>query len=330
MKRVCYFDLLNVFACISVVALHCNSYVHSFHHNAAWLQALAVEVVLFTAVPIFFMLSGATLLEFRKRYSIQEFYKKRFSKTLLPYLFFSILFCVLAFFKGASFSIHDVVSVLLTGQAPYSNYWFFIPLFLYYLFTPALEKIASNSSAKGILKLVFSLFIFRSIVPVFNRAFDFSITQATPIFGYAFFAFLGYVLSKLELEKNKLVMVLLAITTLVSWGVRYAFVQGLMARDPFWFDYFAFYSVIPATFLFLAAKRLNGFICKRETLCNRLKTLSSLSFGVYLLHGFVLALLPFGHGTLTYRIACIPVVYGICCLTVFVVKRVKVLKWLVP
>ena len=36
MKRILYFDILNVFACLSVIALHCNGYTHTFAHDAAW------------------------------------------------------------------------------------------------------------------------------------------------------------------------------------------------------------------------------------------------------------------------------------------------------
>ena len=91
MKRIPYFDILNVFACLSVIALHCNGYTHTFAHDAAWKQAIFFETIFYSAVPIFFMLSGATLLGYKKRYNTKDFYKKRFIKTFIPYILFGIM-----------------------------------------------------------------------------------------------------------------------------------------------------------------------------------------------------------------------------------------------
>ena len=68
-KRVLYFDILNIFACFSVICLHHNSIVHSFMGDTAWKQALIVEVLFYWAVPVFLMLSGANLMNYRERYT---------------------------------------------------------------------------------------------------------------------------------------------------------------------------------------------------------------------------------------------------------------------
>ena len=87
MKRIVYFDILNVIACFCVVCMHCNGWIHKFIKDDLWGARVLVEVVCYFAVPVFFMLSGATLLNYRQRYSTTEFYKKRFIRTVIPYLF---------------------------------------------------------------------------------------------------------------------------------------------------------------------------------------------------------------------------------------------------
>ena len=77
-KHILYYDLLNICACLCVIFLHCNGIAHFYSNTLAWKQALLVEVGAYWAVPIFFMLSGATLMNYRKRYSTKEFFKKRF------------------------------------------------------------------------------------------------------------------------------------------------------------------------------------------------------------------------------------------------------------
>lgn len=80
-KKIVYFDFLNITACLCVLGMHCNGIVHNFDGSVAWKQSMAVETLGYWAVPVFFMLSGATLMNYRKRYSTKEFFKKRFIKT---------------------------------------------------------------------------------------------------------------------------------------------------------------------------------------------------------------------------------------------------------
>ena len=208
MQRVHYFDFLNILACISVVALHCNGYTHTFAHDAPWKQAIFFETVFYSAVPIFFMLSGATLFNYRSRYTTAQFYKKRYTKTLIPYLVFGIGLYTLHFLKqsvssGAAFDVNHFLSAMLTGQIPFANFWFFIPLFMVYLFIPFLERIVNQSSTKELFLLVSIVFFFSAIVPIANHLGHWNITQATSIGGYCIYAILGYALTKTEVEKKQ-------------------------------------------------------------------------------------------------------------------------------
>lgn len=89
--RVVYFDVLNVLACFGVVAMHVNGLTHSFRYSLRWVQALSVDCLFYWAVPVFFMLSGATLLGYRSRYSTRDFLKKRFLRTFVPFLSWSLI-----------------------------------------------------------------------------------------------------------------------------------------------------------------------------------------------------------------------------------------------
>ena len=79
-ERIIYYDLLNVVATLCVIAMHCNGIVHTYSNTLDWKQSLIIEVIAYWAVPVFFMLSGATLLEYRKRYTTTMFFKKEFKK----------------------------------------------------------------------------------------------------------------------------------------------------------------------------------------------------------------------------------------------------------
>ena len=78
-QRILYLDVLNIFACFAVLMLHHNGIVHNYNVNSlAWKQALIFEVLFYWAVPIFFMLTGATLVSYREQYSTKVFFTKRF------------------------------------------------------------------------------------------------------------------------------------------------------------------------------------------------------------------------------------------------------------
>ena len=89
-KRILYFDVLNILACICVIWLHCNSVLYSYDPGAGlWRLSLFVQVICHFAVPAFFMISGANLMNYREKYSTAEFIKRRFLRTLIPLLIWS-------------------------------------------------------------------------------------------------------------------------------------------------------------------------------------------------------------------------------------------------
>ena len=335
MHRTAYFDLLNVLACISVITLHCNSYTHSFAHNTAWMQSVFFETFFYPAVPIFFMLSGATLLNYRTRYTTKIFLQKRFKKTLLPYIFFTTFFFLLSYIKASlsepsTFDIHGLFSSLFTGHVRYAHYWFFIPLFIFYLFAPFLEKIASHSQTTELIELSIIVFFFQMVVPLINLFGNFEITQSTAIYGFSIFALWGFALHNSNLEKNKILLILLGILALFSYIIRYWAIVNSSEHTQILFNYFGFYSIIPTTFLFLLAKSANSYLANHPFFCNKLVQLSSCSFGIYLLHGFIIACLPFDDASLFRRTVCVPIVY-ICSMTcTIILKRIKFLSWMVP
>ena len=79
-NRVIYFDILNIIAIIAVIAMHCNSIVHGKPNSTAWTTSLVIECICYFAVPLFCMLSGATLMNYREKYDTKTFFKKDYLK----------------------------------------------------------------------------------------------------------------------------------------------------------------------------------------------------------------------------------------------------------
>lgn len=254
--RIAYLDLLNVFSCFSVVALHCNANVFEAKTDGEgwWLHVL-IEVLFFNAVPVFYMLSGATLLDYQKRYDTKTFFLKRLHKAFIPFLFFSFVFYLVNYIFVSKDSLSTIVHNLLLGTIPLASFWFFIPLFLIYLFMPFLSMIAQKASAKQILALCGLMFLFESILfPLFSYV---DVKMTLPIGGYVLYFFLGYLILHTDSFDSIKRIRILWVTSILLLACRYFFIYTQILPT---FNYLAIYAVIPSIAIFATAKKFENRI----------------------------------------------------------------------
>lgn len=84
-RSIPYITVLNVVACFSVLVLHTSSF-WSHPSGNYWLIANIKEATCYFAVPVFFMITGVTLIDYTLRESTKTFFIKRFYKTVIPFL----------------------------------------------------------------------------------------------------------------------------------------------------------------------------------------------------------------------------------------------------
>src|SRR6266404_1347487 len=131
-------DTMRVIAILAVVMIHTSTRVLETNHydlNNYGRDLLLNQISRF-AVPLFFIISGFALeLNFDFHSSYLSFFKKRTTKILIPYIFWS------AFYYLFIYTNHDFsfIKTLSDGSASYQLY--FIPaLLLFYLLFPLLHK----------------------------------------------------------------------------------------------------------------------------------------------------------------------------------------------
>lgn len=194
MKRIVYYDILNIAACFSVVVLHSNGAVHTYGHDSTWWLRCLYEVICYFAVPIFFMLSGATLLNYRERYTTKDYIKKRVHRAVIPFLFFSCSFLLLHLLilwrNGTTISLFDCVSIFCAGKIPMTHYWFFIPLFLLYVFIPFISILTKALDNKSILILASIIIVLQSLVWPIQTLLGLEESRL-PMDGYVAYVLLG-------------------------------------------------------------------------------------------------------------------------------------------
>lgn len=201
-QRKTYIDALRIVAIFGVLYNHTNRrgyYLYAFS-DARICQDfyIGIATLAATAVPIFFMISGALLLQ--KKESLKELFQKRILKMVLVLLVFSgIQYVLLLLEECVTFSRKAVVqAVLQDGVIP--SYWFLYAYIAYLLLLPILRKVAEVMSKQDYFYLFALLLLVEGFLPmVLNLAgiggtnYFFSIPFLNPIIIYPL---LGYYLEQ--------------------------------------------------------------------------------------------------------------------------------------
>lgn len=304
-ERKSYITVLSVIACFCVVCMHVNRLEQTSFWDSSWACRVVIDGVCYFAVPVFFMISGANLIDYRQRYGTRTFFRKRINKVLIPFLFWSLLGVLYFYLTGQIDRITPISLILDIFNTSYVNtYWFFLPLFMIYLVMPLFSSVEHKKEVFGLL--IVSGILFNVILPQWAWTHGFYLHEQlrNPVtFGYVLYILIGYYIDHYELP---------------VWGRVVIYAGGLIglyfltygtlvssAHAGMLFTFYKGYLGLPAIFyssaVFLAAKQ--GV--KRMESSGRLRlfgTMAGASFGVYLIHRGILEcvdhLLPLqgGHG----------------------------------
>ena len=270
-KRIIYYDILNIFACICVVAMHCNGIVHEYSNSIEWKQALVVETVAYWAVPIFFMLSGAKLLTYREKYDTFTFLKKRLEHVLIPWIAWCIIWMLYKVLILKSIHIISLKSFIVSMYNGIFNnefqtvYWFFIPMIMSYLCMPVISSFISNRSLLWYIVIV--TFITYSFLPEICAIIGISYNGSLGFpmgGGYILYIILGYLLS--TIQEAKFVRCIIYCLGLGSALLRYIGTYVLSIRSnnldkTYWgYMYFTCVFLSVAVFLFFKNIKYNKII----------------------------------------------------------------------
>lgn len=347
-KYILYFDLLNIFACFAVVALHVNGAVHTFAKTRNWVSCMFIEALFYFAVPVFFMLTGATLMNYRKRYGTGTFFKKRLLKTLVPFIIWSIIGICWSVFYTKGMAISDIntpakfISAVINCKGM-GIYWFFPALFSVYLTIPLFSLVDEDKriGKKGIFTYLILVYIVLNVLlPFVCRLTGIqwnSALNAVSCGGYVVWFLIGYLLANTDI--NKKFRILIYILGLIGFFMYfYLTVQNSFKTGKFDKTY-AGYMNIPAIFMGTAVFVLFKYgkwnlIDKHKKAVRFVRNLSSASFGVYLIHYYLkdFSIRHFGidpRSTL-YRIVGTFIIYGLSVIIVRVIQKIPVIRKMVP
>ena len=289
---------------------------------------------------MFIMLSGATLMRYRDRYDTKTFFQKRFLRTLIPFIFWSIFFYVLRWgivSPSESFGLLEFWN-LFTGQAIEPVFWFFWPLFALYLAFPVLYHLSDKQNV--LLYIAGAIFLLASLLPPIAGMLGLSwfVFDKDPLLlMFLFYAVLGYLASTVEIEKKwRLVIYGAAIAVMI---LRFVYTAVMSAQLQIYANTLSYSDIyftdaIPALAIFVWF-RYHDFSKLNESTTKLLAKVSACSFGVYLIHRFfvqevVFGLLHLSAGSFVVRLVAPILIWVTSVAVVLVLKRVPVLRRIVP
>ena len=343
-QRIVYFDLLNILAIIAVVAMHANGIVHNNPKIRAWNTSLIVDCICYWAVPVFLMLSGATLINYRKKYDTKTFFKKRFLKVLIPFIFWAIFMIIWKIYTKQIIyaqisNIKKFLNFVLTNKEE-PTYYFMFEILGIYLTMPFLTLVAKEENKKTLWLTILLIFIFNSVLsnifPLIGITYNNSLT--VQVGGYIIFVLLGYLLSTQDLTKKQ--KIFLYISAIVGIIFRYLITfilskqSGKVIKSTWGYDQWHSVLLACSVFVFVKGLRINEKIKNNKKLLQILKNVSSCSFGIYLTHKIIMyyeiIIFKVNDSSWQWRTIGVLTTYLISLTIVYTLKKIPILNKIVP
>ena len=249
-------DAIRTTAIILVLLLHAANDLTVQQLNTfeifRWCTVDVYQSVGRIGVPLFLMLSGALLLQPSKvNEPLSVFFKKRFARIGLPFIFWGAVFFAWDFLvEGQAFTPSAVINGVLTG--PYYHFWYLYLLLGLYLVTPALRVLMAHASANLIKYLLILWLVGASILPVTRLFTTFYLDNNVLVFtSYAGYFLLGAYLLNVKMKRSTILFFMALGIALTAIGT-YAIAATIGGVTMFFFqEYLSPTLILAAAMLFL-------------------------------------------------------------------------------
>ena len=301
LTRFEFLDIIRAYATILVIVVHSSGpvlYAFSSLPESTWMTANYFNSFARTCVPLFIMVSGFLLLNPNIEETLPHFFKKRFSKILIPYLFFSIFYLWWKHnIRLEPLSFDQALHQFWSGTPDYHLVFMSVLIGLY-LLTPILRIFIQHALISTQVYFISMWFLVICVSYFLTKFTGYSINpylKETPLF-------LGYYLLGAYFRQItcnvRLVYLFAGIVSgwLFTALMTYKYSKLGKGFDATFYGYISPNVVLMTicSFLFLQNKSLLFFLNQSPMLMAGLKKLSTASFGIYLVHVAILDLLATG------------------------------------
>ena len=333
-----YITFLSVLSAIAVLILHSNRIFYTFSYDRYWVTSNIIFSIFYPAVPIFFMITGANLLDYQDKYSTKEYFKKRTKKVFIPYLIWTLIMLAYRLLTN-DLSLNDISFKYIFNGIENGNilpyYWFFPVLISVYLSIPLFAAVEKEKRKKVFTYLVITGFILNSFIPFVSKVFNLGLSSSIFVivsYNYLLYVMIGYLLDKNELSKKwRIIIYALGITGLLVkiFGTYFLSIKAGTIVETF-IGYINVPCLLYAVAIFVFAKEL----CKKIRLWKIFIILSKYTFEFYLMHYIILNLVQItiepDIRSIYYRLIMPLIMIPIIMLVTFILRKIPIVKKIVP
>lgn len=351
-KRLHYIDVLNCVAIYFVLALHTAQLAYlGSAKDSNYITTLVLQTLCGPAVYIFFMNSGATLLDYRKKYSTKTFILKRLKRVGLPFMVWSIIYYIYDVhhhaFPGPIPHPHpgftDFINAF-AGNSINNLFWFFYCIIALYLAAPILSVLVDNHQ-KVLFAVVGASFLLTDVLNYISKLTGLKlvtqfITQPLITSNFVGYFIIGYLIKdKFFSKKEENYLIVIGLSALLL-----SLINDFTLKKIAVINNIGMYLYSVALYLFI--KRLVEWLHEERSYDFKIfRILSGASLGIYILHPIFYELLDkyLFHVTPadwerflklmnnSYQIFLVPVItYIVLSIVVILIKKNRYVRILMP
>lgn len=329
-KKLEWMDNMRAIATISVIIVHVVYGVVSqnFQHNNMpyfWIGNI-IDSALRFCVPIFLMLSGASLLG--KDSTYLDFIKKRFMRIFFPFLFWSILYVFYAFYMSPlgekptnMNAFWTWLSKLFWEKNISMHFWYLYTILIIYSFVPFLGRWVRSLSEKKLLNYIIVWVFFCIVITLGSEQIKLPhlIARVLNYTAYTGYLVLGYYLSIKNFKsfRTKYIAIIGFVLSVGATAIL-VYIQSKTNNklDLSSYGYYWINSIIQSACIFIVIKEMNT----SNKLINKVfSIISNYSFGIYLVHVMILGFfyLLRIYWTMAHPLISVPTITILCLIVSF-------------
>ena len=211
--RIRYLEMLRAIAIVAVVVLHAA--ITEWHQlppqGARWETLAWINSALRFCVPVFFMISGALLLDPARPLSLRGLWRRRIPRLLVAFASWSLLYAIVEVYApGGSGDPAELARRFFTGHF---HLWFLLALAGLYMVLPLLRAIVRDPATGWYFVALAGPFAFAfpllERLPVVGEVLSevLGTMRVELVLGYSVYFVLGHLLNRMELRRAQLVWI---------------------------------------------------------------------------------------------------------------------------
>ena len=268
-------------------------------HHASWFAAMDPVKLpvhfwtgnIYTAitrvcVPFFVLISGNFILNDRHDMSVTDFYFKRMKRLIPPLLFWTLFYTIYLIIEMASRDGGNYCAIIreaFTGEKSLHLWYLYMLIGLYFV-TPAIMAVRKNLTEKQFLIAGCLLLLIGMLNDMWCVMYKINRLWLVWFIDYLGYYMLGASLATITSRLNKYWYLLIFLLTCAAA----AFLNYTLAINDIE-SYYPFANV--STAMIIESISLYAFFLRTEIKANLLSKLAGYSFGIYLVHAFIVSLI---------------------------------------